>query len=498
MNVLTEKKHIDGRKIWMRRIFAAALLISISVSMPPGSVYAAEQAPAVQTPPANATPATQPAAATAPAQNPAASANAATATQSAAATPSAQTPAAPPATQQPLTELPVIRIITEDQKLPTCTKLLPPEEDLAGATITGNDYVSGVMAISGAGVQAGTYAMKFKVRGNTSAVDKEKKPYKIKLSEAADLFGRGTAYAEKEWVLLNSGTNLKTWLGFEVSRVVGMEWVPEMRFVTVEINGDRRGLYILTEPVQKGNHRMPVSGGGVIFEDDAYWWNEDGYFKTSTQPKILGYTFKYPEVGSCGDSAVLRTKSVMESIDRQIALGRSGVYQSIDTSSWARWIMARDLLGQEDPYGSNIYFYRKSGSDKVRMGPLWDFDSSFIVKKDWSKAHVVEGLPFCKLFAMPDGKFTAEYGRVWIELMPTLEAALSAKMAVLQATQGSAIDRARTQDQQRWGSNRVSLADEIRTDKALLHDQIVWMNGEISRMIIPAGAEPQPPVSGHE
>ncbi|MBR5116454.1 MAG: CotH kinase family protein [Lachnospiraceae bacterium] len=395
-------------------------------------------------------------------------------------------PAAQPAQSQPMTELPVIKIITEDQKMPTCTKLLPPDETLAGATITDNDYVSGVMAISGTGVTAGTWQMKFKVRGNTSAVDKDKKPYKIKLDDAADLMGRGEAYADKEWVLLNSGTNLKTWLGLEVSRTLGMEWTPEMRFVTLEINGERRGLYILIESVKKAPKRVALSSGGYLFEDDAYWWNEDAYFKTTTQPWIMGYTFKYPEVKSSGDASVLALKSVMQSVDQKIATGKSSVYHQIDRTSWAKWIMARDILGQEDPYGSNIYFYKKSGGDKIHMGPLWDFDSAFLVKKNWSKAHVVEGLPFCKLFAMADGQFIAEYGSIWIGLIPSLESTLNARMDALQKSQGAAIDKARTQDQQRWGGNRVSLADEIRTDKTLLHEQIAWMNGEISKMIVPA------------
>ena len=131
-------------------------------------------------------------------------------------------------------------------------------------------------------------------------------------------------------------------------------------------------------------------------------------------------------------------------------------------------------------------FYKKNGGDKIHMGPLWDFDSAFLIKKNWSKAHVVEGLPFCKLFAMADGQFIAEYGSIWIGLIPSLESTLNARMDALQKSQGAAIDKARTQDQQRWGGNRVSLADEIRTDKTLLHEQIAWMNGEISKMIIPA------------
>ncbi len=158
-------------------------------------------------------------------------------------------------------DLPLIQITTEDGALPTYEVVNAPS-GLAGATITDAEYVSGNMTVSGSGVAAGQYEMKFKVRGNTSAVEKEKKSYKIKLSAKADLLGRGSAYADKTWILLNTGTNLNTYIGDIVSKKVGMEWTPSMTFVNVEINGDWQGLYILTEAVEEGSNRVNISDSG--------------------------------------------------------------------------------------------------------------------------------------------------------------------------------------------------------------------------------------------
>jgi len=300
------------------------------------------------------------------------------------------------ATERP--NLPLIQIITENGELPTY-EVVTSSEGYAGESITNNDYVKGNMTVSGSGVLAGEYEMKFKVRGNTSAVENEKKPYKIKLSEKADLLARGDSYADKTWILLSTGTNLKTYIGGLVSKKVGMEWTPAMTFVNVEINGDWQGLYILTEAVEEGANRVNISDSGYLFENDAYWWNEDVYFRTSGQAKYLAYTFKYPEVKSSSDLAVSSVKTLMQKAENYINSGSSSLFSVIDGRSWSRWLLARDILGQGDPSGSNMYFYKNSSasSDLIKMGPLWDFDSAFMHEDDWSEQHEVTFLSYYKL-----------------------------------------------------------------------------------------------------
>jgi hypothetical protein len=52
--------------------------------------------------------------------------------------------------------------------------------------------------------------------------------------------------------------------------------------------------------------------------------------------------------------------------------------ERIDVESFARWLLAHDILGTWDSYGSNLFIARYDTLDsKVRMPVLWDFDTIF-------------------------------------------------------------------------------------------------------------------------
>ncbi|MCR4902037.1 MAG: CotH kinase family protein [Butyrivibrio sp.] len=375
--------------------------------------------------------------------------------------------------------LPLIQISTKDGELPTY-EVVTSSEGYAGETITNNEYVKGNMTVSGSGVLSGQYEMKFKIRGNTSAVESEKKPYKIKLSEKADLLGRGDSYADKTWILLSTGTSLNTYIGDFIAQKVKMEWTPSMAFVNVEINGDWQGLYILTEAVQEGSNRVNISNSGYLFENDAYWWNEDYYFKTKAQAPYLGYTFKYPDITSFSDSRLTSIKSVMQKAENYINSGSSSLWSVCDKDTWARWLLARDILGQGDPSGSNMYFYKNSSSssDLVKMGPLWDFDSAFMHVSDWSEQHEVSYLPYYKL--VENETFVNAYIGAWSEISGTLQTDISTCLDNLQKSQGAALNASRQLDKKRWGSAYVPIETEIKNDKAFFNTHLAWMNTKIS------------------
>ena len=69
--------------------------------------------------------------------------------------------------------------------------------------------------------------------------------------------------------------------GEAIADAVGMEWTPDYCYVMLYVNGDYRGLYVLSESVSRGTGegeeqwRVNVNKDGYLFECDAYWWNED-------------------------------------------------------------------------------------------------------------------------------------------------------------------------------------------------------------------------------
>ena len=95
-------------------------------------------------------------------------------------------------------------------------------------------------------------------RGNSTWEWYAKKPYRIKLDEKASILGLSE---EKDWVLLanyRDPTKLMNTFVFEMGSGLGMPYTNHSRYVEVTINGDYKGLYLLTEQVEQGKNRVAI------------------------------------------------------------------------------------------------------------------------------------------------------------------------------------------------------------------------------------------------
>ena len=137
--------------------------------------------------------------------------------------------------------LPLVEIWTVDGVEPTAT-IVPAPSGMWGTTLRDNEYVYGRMRMSVNGeviYDSGDSGMKMRLRGNSSGAE-EKKPYKVKLVQKADLLFRGESiYEDKDWVLqrLYDELPLKIFTGLKVGMLVGLEWEPRWEYVNVVVNG---------------------------------------------------------------------------------------------------------------------------------------------------------------------------------------------------------------------------------------------------------------------
>lgn len=382
-----------------------------------------------------------------------------------------------------LPNLPLIIINTYSGEDPTHDEAEIPDDDLWGATIVDNEYISGEMVISGGGIKNVSAGLDIRVRGNTSTLQ-SKKSYKIRLDDAYDLLDRNKGYSCREWVLLNNGIELKTYLGNYIGTLCEMEWQPEMMFVNVILNGDWKGCYCLTEAVCRESSYGLVSETGYIFENDAYWWNsEDLYFKTNRQIYALGYTFKYPEIVSKDETAVLMLQNYMQDFEDKIYSGDISYQNYIDEKSYSSWILARDILGNTDAGGSNMYFYKYDfdeddhTSTKVKMGPLWDFDGAFYMVNEWSTCRQGHVSYFPQLFEQET--FSGMYRETWARISPYLYDNIKALLDDLEEAYGKDIEASWLLESTRWGSEIESF--DVQKEKALewFFKRIIWMNNSL-------------------
>ena len=358
--------------------------------------------------------------------------------------------------------LPVITIETVDGEEPACEYVDHPE-GMAGYGIRNATKVPGRLTITlGDEVlyDSGPYVknvggMRIKIRGNSSAWPR-KKPYKVKLEVGADLLLRGDEekYANRDWLLLKDPELLQT-IGFEASRLIGMEWTSGHRYVNLVMNGDYRGLYLLCEPVERNTRcRIDVSKTGYIVESDAYFWCEDLYFPSSLNP--FGWTLKYPDADDVTEEQVSFLSRELAQLEESLVGPQYA--ERIDVESFARWLLAR-------------------------MPVLWDFDTIFRMEGAWANIHR-ERFFFHFLLASEDDTFRRAYLWLWNEVhQAVFEGMLSYIDSYAASEEASAVDASMRLDAERWNSGYTCLGDHLDKARAWFRSREAWLDERITEEI---------------
>ena len=315
--------------------------------------------------------------------------------------------------------LPVVQIETVDGIEPTYEIADPPEGCLGGSIRNASKEPGRIVVMDKTGIiyDSGNYAkdesgMTVRVRGNWSA-RRPKKPYRIKLQRKADLLGRGdNRYDDKKWLLLPF-FDLNELIGLKVNELMALQWTPRFRYVNLVFNGDFRGLYMLMEPVSRNvDCRLNVDKeSGYIMELDAYWWNESEYVPSSFELP-LHYTFKYPDEDKLTKDQKDYIGRVFQEAEKA-CLESTGTYENfIDVESFARWMLAHDILGNTDGAGSNIFLTKYDNSEQslLKMACLWDYEV-IMRSEEWDNLH--NRYYFGRLFNNSDFTFKKTYVELW-------------------------------------------------------------------------------------
>ena len=151
--------------------------------------------------------------------------------------------------------LPVVHIYTTNGDMPTYERAYAPDDGwgmgIKNATkVSGRLFMTiGDSLLYDSGDYSEDYSgMTIKIRGNSSAVAFDKKPFKIKLQKKADLLMRGdeNKFKDNEWLLLkDEKSTLFKLIAFKVNQILGLQWTPEFKYVNLVINDEYWGLYEL-------------------------------------------------------------------------------------------------------------------------------------------------------------------------------------------------------------------------------------------------------------
>ena len=242
-------------------------------------------------------------------------------------------------------------------------------------------------------------------RGNTSYSYSAKKPYSFRpldrpLEDGGDwkkvsLLGMGK---DSKWILLAPYADksmIRDMFSFEIARP-WMEYTPDGRFCEVLVDGIYYGVFILTEQVSQGKHRLnlPDPGdegdeltGGYLLEVDR---NDEVTFASSYYPvysdgkqiktRLIHFQYKFPDYE---DLTVEQDQYIRCSIYRMESALSSEDYRDpevgyrnyLDEMSFIDYQLAMELGHNVDGYrlSAKIFKSRDSVDPRFKM-VLWDMN----------------------------------------------------------------------------------------------------------------------------
>ena len=217
---------------------------------------------------------------------------------------------------------------------------------------------------------------KIRGRGNTTWVTRElfKRPYLVKLDEARPLLGQ---MAAQKWVLM-ANTADKTSLRNSYARFLAtqvwnrMRWTPDASFVALFLNGKFNGLYELTEKIEYASISLPEDSFLAVVNDRL---NKEYNFTTTNGTKI-SIRMKDKTTGEY-DRMRHTVQAAEDALFAEDFAKDSGWRRFLDEDSFVDWYLVNEFTKNHDArFQASCWFYFDSSSQKIFMGPIWDFDLS--------------------------------------------------------------------------------------------------------------------------
>ena len=246
-----------------------------------------------------------------------------------------------------------------------------------------DDYVLGETNIDGGRDYENFPSAPMKIRGRgNSTWEFPKKPFQMKLDDKAEFLGMPN---DKKWLFLAEyadKTMLRNTIAFEMGYISNLDWTPEAKFAEVYINGDYNGTYNITQKVEESDNRVAIGDTGYLLELDQLERldSDDVYFESAVTERFI-INIKEPNLDAGSDEFTyiqnLITNFENNLFSQNFTDEATGYRQFIDMDSFIDWFLISEITKNVDSmFFSSIYLNVIPG-EKIKMGPLWDFDLSF-------------------------------------------------------------------------------------------------------------------------
>jgi hypothetical protein len=273
-------------------------------------------------------------------------------------------------------DFPIISITTED----------------AAPINSKETYVNGTIAVQNVEDKHRIDSLAIQVRGRGnytwgSQIDSNGKvPYKIKLSEKQNLLGQGNGKS-KDWTLLADHCDqslLRNYTTMNFARKLeGIVWNSSATSVDLYINGEYRGVYLLCEQNEVGEHRVNITENtdvsGSTVDQTGYLIQLSGY---AEDPMFTINDTKYEMVSDLSadkrvaDAQINYMKKYLQSCWDAVCTGdQAKIAKLMDIDSIVDTYIVEELFKNLDA-GWDSFFMYKDVNDLLHFGPIWDFDQT--------------------------------------------------------------------------------------------------------------------------
>ncbi len=349
-----------------------------------------------------------------------------------------------------------------------------------------------------------------RARGS-STLGREKSSFTVEIRNAAgedlDVPLLGLP-AESDWVLIGplefDRALMRNALVYRVAREIG-SYAPRSRFVEVFLNEDGGpirgpvpggldyyGVYVLTEKIKRGEHRVPIERmspqevtGGYILKIDRAGPGDSGFNSGGRT-----FHFVYPKEKNVSSGQAEWIENYLDEFQARLrsarfADPRSGYAKYLDVDAAIDYHIINEFTKNPDSYVYSTYFY-KSRDGKLTLGPVWDFDRTMGCDRD-RRASDPDGrlrnsISFWYGRLFEDPAFVERYALRWRELRdgPFSEANLFGLINGMAAL----IEGAAERNSVRWG-RRIRLIpgawrSEVRQLKRWIQLRLDWYDRFVS------------------
>ncbi len=215
---------------------------------------------------------------------------------------------------------------------------------------------------------------------------------------------------ENDWILnanFTDKTMMRNVLAYHVSQQMG-HYAARWRFTEVFLNGQYRGIYILSEKIKRDNNRVDIANltqadttgdditGGYILKIDKSTGSGGAGWLSAFPPVNMGpnpeFLYEYPDED---DILPVQADYIQNFIDSfEIVLNDpsfnnpvTGYRSIIDVGTFIDYFLVNEISKNIDGYRISTFMHKDKDSNGglLKMGPVWDYDIA------WGNANYYNG-----------------------------------------------------------------------------------------------------------